>query len=80
MSVTATARLCTALHSIYNAARSHASLGGHTPLTFADGHTVARAELTIVRWVSHCRDLVQPRGGLTTNSRRAGEFYLCRVS
>jgi putative transposase len=43
----------------YNAARSHASLEGHTPLTFAGGHTVARAELNHVRWVSHCRDLVQ---------------------
>jgi Integrase core domain len=29
----------------YNAARSHASLEGHTPLTFASGHTLARAEL-----------------------------------
>lgn len=43
----------------YNAARSHASLEGHTPLTVASGHTVARAELNNVRWVSHCRDLVQ---------------------
>jgi len=43
----------------YNAARSHASLEGHTPLTFAGGRTVARAELNNVRWVSHCRDLVQ---------------------
>jgi transposase InsO family protein len=43
----------------YNAARSHASLEGHTPLTFAGGHTVARAELNNVHWVSHCRDLVQ---------------------
>jgi transposase InsO family protein len=43
----------------YNAARSHASLGGHTPLTFGGGHPVARAELNNVRWVSHCRDLVQ---------------------
>ena len=42
----------------YNAASSHA-LEGHTPLTFAGGHTVARAELNNVRWVSHCRDLVQ---------------------
>jgi len=42
-----------------NAARSHASLEGHTPVTFASGHTVARAELHNVRWVSHCRDLVQ---------------------
>jgi putative transposase len=29
----------------YNAARSHASLEGYTPLTFAGGHTVAHAEL-----------------------------------
>jgi hypothetical protein len=43
----------------YNVARRHASLGGHTPLTFAGGHTVPRAELNNVRWVSHCRDLVQ---------------------
>ena len=43
----------------YNAARVHASLEGHTPMTFAGGHTVARAELTNVRWISHCRDLVQ---------------------
>ena len=43
----------------YNAARSHASLEGHTPLTFAGEHAVARAELNNVRWVSHCRGLVQ---------------------
>jgi putative transposase len=43
----------------YNAARCHASLGGHTPSTFACGHPVARADLNNVRWVSHCRDLVQ---------------------
>ena len=43
----------------YNTARVHASLEGHTPMAFAGGHTVARAELTNVRWVSHCRDLVQ---------------------
>jgi transposase InsO family protein len=43
----------------YNEARSHASLEGYTPLTFASGHAVARAELNNVRWVSHCRDLVQ---------------------
>jgi hypothetical protein len=42
-----------------NAARSHASLGGHTPLPFAGGHPVARADLNHVRWLSHCRDLVQ---------------------
>ena len=28
-------------------------------MTFAGGQTVARAELTNVRWISHCRDLVQ---------------------
>ena len=39
--------------------RSHASLKGHTPLTFASGHRAARAELNNVRWVSHCRDVVQ---------------------
>jgi transposase InsO family protein len=43
----------------YNAARGHASLEGHPPLTFAGGPAVARAELDNVRWVSHCRDLVQ---------------------
>jgi hypothetical protein len=43
----------------YNAARSHASLEGHTPLTFATGHGTVPANLHHVRWVSHCRDLVQ---------------------
>jgi transposase InsO family protein len=43
----------------YNAARSHASLEGHTPLTFAGVHPEVRAELNHVRWVSHCGDLVQ---------------------
>ena len=43
----------------HNAERSHAFLEGRTPLTFGDGHTVARADLNQVRWVSHCRDLVQ---------------------
>jgi hypothetical protein len=37
-----------------NAARSHASLEGHTPLTFAGKHTVAAADLNQVRWVSYC--------------------------
>jgi len=35
------------------------AMDSHTPLTFAGEHTVARAELNNVRWVSHCRDLVQ---------------------
>ncbi|MGH9424399.1 MAG: integrase core domain-containing protein, partial [Thermoanaerobaculia bacterium] len=43
----------------YNAARCHASLEGHTPLSFAGGDTVAAADLSSVRWVSHCRGLVQ---------------------
>jgi hypothetical protein len=43
----------------YNAARCHASLEGRTPLRFADGDTMASADLNHVRWVSHCRDLVQ---------------------
>jgi putative transposase len=43
----------------YNAARSHAALEGHTPVTFAGEHVAAPADLNNVRWVSHCRDLVQ---------------------
>ena len=43
----------------YNAARCHASLDGHAPLTFAGGHTVAPVDLSHVRSVSPCRDLVQ---------------------
>ena len=43
----------------YNAARSHAALEGHTPLTFAGGHGAVPADLNHVRWVSQCRDLVQ---------------------
>ena len=42
----------------YNEARGHASLEGHTPLTFAVGNSVAPADLSRVRWVSHCRNLV----------------------
>ena len=45
--------------AFYNTARSHASLEGHTPLTFASGRTVTSADLSRVRWTSHCRDLVQ---------------------
>jgi len=43
----------------YNAARSHASLEGRTPLTFAGKHPVPPADLSHVRWVAYCRDLVQ---------------------
>jgi len=43
----------------YNTARCRASPQGHTPLTCGKGHTVIAADLTHVRWISHCRDLVQ---------------------
>jgi putative transposase len=43
----------------YNAACSHSSLQRDTPLTFATGHAVCPADLRNVRWVSHCRDLLQ---------------------
>jgi putative transposase len=43
----------------YNATRGHGSLEGYTPLTFVDKHAVAPADLSHVRWVSHCRELVQ---------------------
>ena len=43
----------------YNAARFHASLDGHTPLTFADKTSPMPADLNHVRWVAYCRDLVQ---------------------
>ena len=45
--------------SYYNAARGHASLDGQTPLTFPCGHTPTCGPLNRVRWISHCRDLVQ---------------------
>src|SRR6516162_4540334 len=57
----------------YNVARSHASLEGHTPLTFADRHPVAPANLSHVRWVSHCRGLVQ-LAVVTTNSESIGKL------
>ena len=43
----------------YNASRSHSALDGHTQLTFAGDHVGAPADLNNVRWVSHCRGLVQ---------------------
>ena len=44
----------------YNEARGHASLDGQPPLDFAVGRTDgAHAELNQVRWVAHCRGLVQ---------------------
>ena len=43
----------------YNSARVHTGLDGHTPSGFASGHPGARAEPNKVRWISHCRGLVQ---------------------
>ena len=43
----------------YNSVRSHASLDGRTPSGIASGRPAERAELDNVRWVSHCRGLVQ---------------------
>ena len=43
----------------YNDARVHASLDGHTPSVAAGEPRPRRAELNQVRWVHHCRDLVQ---------------------
>jgi hypothetical protein len=43
----------------HNVVRCHASLDGRTPLMLEDSATVAPADLNHVRWVSHCRDLVQ---------------------
>jgi putative transposase len=42
-----------------NVARSHASLNGRTPLTFAGSEPVKPADLSRMRWVLHCRGLVQ---------------------
>jgi transposase InsO family protein len=52
-------RKLTEFQAYYNAARRHASLDGHMPLTFALGQTEPPADLSHVRWVSHCRGLVQ---------------------
>jgi transposase InsO family protein len=43
----------------YNEVRCHASLDGRTPFTFVDELEAAAADLNHVRWVSHCRGLVQ---------------------
>ena len=52
-------RKLTEFQTYYNAARSHASLTGLTPLTFAAKLTPVPTNLNRVRWVSHCRRLVQ---------------------
>jgi hypothetical protein len=43
----------------YNGARSHASLEGHTLLTFVNKDAVAPADLNHVRWNPYCGGLVQ---------------------
>ena len=43
----------------YNEARCHASLSGHTPLTVANGCRALSADPNSVRWLFHCRGLVQ---------------------
>ena len=43
----------------YNETGGHASLKGHTPLTFASEHRAVPADLNDLRWISHCRGLVQ---------------------
>jgi hypothetical protein len=43
----------------YNTARCHSSLGGRTPLTGVSKDAMPPANLNYVRWISHCRDLVQ---------------------
>jgi len=43
----------------YNAARSHASLDGYIPLTFAGRSSPPLADFNHARWVSYCRDLIQ---------------------
>ena len=52
-------RKLTDFEAYYNAARDHASLNGRTPLAVAGGGTADRAYLNNVRWVTHCRGLVQ---------------------
>jgi len=52
-------RKLTEFQTYYNAARSHASLAGYTPFAVATGHTAVPADLNHMRWVSHCRGLVQ---------------------
>ena len=39
--------------------QGNASLKGYTPLGFAGERTAARAEFNHVRWISHCRGMVQ---------------------
>ena len=53
------ARKLAEFQAYYNAARGHTSLEGYTPPTFVDKRPVAPADLSHVRWVSHCGELVQ---------------------
>jgi putative transposase len=49
----------TEFQTYYKAARSHAALAGHTPLTYAAGLRPSPIKLKCTRWASHCRGLVQ---------------------
>jgi len=60
----------------YNAARSHASLEGHTPLTFASGHSWPEPSWTMCVGLTLPGLGPAPSGGLTTNSRRTAERSL----
>ena len=66
----------------YNAARCHASLDGRTPLTFAGGHAVASADLSRVRWVSHCHDLglLHPAPAVAFDHRTFGNVHFIRLA
>ena len=59
----------------YNAARSHASWEGYTPLGFAGERTAARAEFNHVRWILPLPGYgPASSGGLMTNSRPTPTF------
>ena len=68
----------------YNEVRSHASLKGHTPLTFASGHMVARAELNNVRWVSTAgtwsSSQWRPDNEFETDRRQAHQGHECPLA
>lgn len=53
------ARKLSDLQVYYNIERIHASLDGDTPLGVTDRKTAKHAKLDDLRWVSHCRGLVQ---------------------
>jgi putative transposase len=58
----------------YNAARSHSSLEGHTPLTFAGGHKVPGRTEQCALGLPLPGPGPASSGGLTTNSRHTGSL------